>query len=313
MKEKRAKILVIGSINMDLVLNIDRSPEAGETVIGNEYSYIPGGKGANQAVAAARIGAQVTFCGRVGDDDNGRILLENLKNNSVDTTYVIKDSSTQTGLAVIAVESNGENRIIVMPGANMKVCEADVDKALEKDYDAVMLQLEIPLNVVYYAAKKASRKGISVVLDAGPAMSIDLKSLKGLDILSPNESETFALTGIKPDSEESMVNAAKILQDESGAEFIVIKIGKRGAMLYNDGEYKIYPTFEDVKPVDTTAAGDSFTAAMTAKAITGGDIEKAIKYAHAVGSICVSRKGAQPSLPFAGEVEDFLSKRGILL
>lgn len=313
MEEKKAKILVIGSINMDLVLNLDRSPKAGETVIGNEYSYIPGGKGANQAVAAARIGADVTFCGRVGDDDNGRILLENLKQNNVDTTYVIRDSSTQTGLAVIPVESNGENRIIVMPGANMSVCEADVDKALEKDYDAIMLQLEIPLNVVYYAAKKASRKGISVVLDAGPAMSIDLKSLKGLDILSPNESETYALTGINPDSEENMVKAAKVLQEESGAEYIVIKIGKRGAMLYNEGEYKIFPTFEDVKPVDTTAAGDSFTAAMTEKAITGGDIEKAIKYAHAVGSICVSRKGAQPSLPYADEVDKFLNARGILL
>jgi len=313
MNERKAKILVVGSINMDLVLQLDKSPDAGETVIGHEYSYIPGGKGANQAVAAARIGTEVVFCGRVGEDSNGELLLKNLQDNGIDTSFVIKDNSSQTGLAVIPVESNGENRIIVMPGANMKVCESDVDKALESEYDAIMLQLEIPLDVVYYTIKKASQKGIKVVLDAGPAMSLDLKDLKGLNIISPNESETYALTGIKADSEENMVKAAKKMQDETGAGYVVIKLGKRGAMLYNKGEYEIFPTFEDVKPIDTTAAGDSFTAAMTSKIITGGDIEKAIKYAHAVGTICVSRKGAQPSLPFAFEVDEFLNRRGISL
>lgn len=311
MRGEKPEILVIGSINMDLVLSVDKAPEAGETVIGKEYLYIPGGKGANQAVSAARLGSKVTFCGRVGNDANGQLLLENLKKNKVDTHNIIKDLKSQTGLAVIPVESSGENRIIVLPGANMKVGIEDVDKALEKNYDAIMLQLEIPKETIYYIIKKADEKNIPVVLDAGPAMKMDLDKLIGVHVLSPNETETYALSGIKADTVENTAKAAAYLQKKTKAEYIVIKLGKRGAMVYSNGKYEVFPTFEDVKPVDTTAAGDSFTAAMTMKMIQYKDINRAVKYAHAVGTICVSRQGAQPSLPYSTEVDEFLKKRNL--
>lgn len=308
MENKQIRILVIGSINMDLVMNIDKAPEAGETIMGEEYSYIPGGKGANQAVAAARIQGDVTFCGRVGNDANGEILLNNLRENGVNTSFIIKDSDSQTGLAVIPVESNGQNRIMVFPGANSCVTREDVDKALEDSYDAVMLQLEIPLDTVYYAFEKASAKGIPVVLDAGPAMKIDLTRLKGIHVISPNESEAFALTGIKVNSEESALEAAKVLAKATDALYVLIKMGDKGALLYDKGSHEMFPAFK-VKAVDTTAAGDSFTAATTLKMIQYGDIRKALKYANAVGAVCVSRKGAQPSLPTADEVTAFLRER----
>lgn len=310
MKKNQVEILVIGSINMDLVMSVERVPMAGETILGYEYSYIPGGKGANQAVAAARLNGKVTFCGRVGDDSNGETLLRNLKDNGVDTSFIIKDSRSQTGLAAIPVESNGDNRITVFSGANSCITKEDVDKALERSYDAVMMQLEIPLEIVYYAFEKASEKGIPVILDAGPAVKIDLSKLKGIHVITPNESETTTLTGIQIDNTDDAVRAAKALADLSEASYVVIKMGDKGALLYSDGEYEVFPAYK-VKAVDSTAAGDSFTAAMTLKMMEYGDIRRAIKYANAVGAICVSRKGAQPSLPTAEEVNEFLKSMGL--
>ncbi|HPT77565.1 MAG TPA: ribokinase [Candidatus Atribacteria bacterium] len=310
MDKSRVRILVVGSINMDLVMSLERAPEAGETVLGDSYTYIPGGKGANQAVAAARLGAEVTFCGRVGDDANGEILLENLRKNGVDTAYITKDKDSQTGLAAIPVDATGQNRIIVFPGANGRVSKEDVDKALEQTYDAVMMQLEIPLETVYYTYKKAAEKGIPVILDAGPAMKVDLSRFEGISVISPNESEASAITGIKVQDEESALEAARYLARETKAGYVLIKLGSKGALLYEDGRHEIFPAFK-VKAVDTTAAGDSFTAAMTLKMIEYGDIRKAMPYANAVGAICVSRMGAQPSLPTAEDVAEFMAQRGL--
>lgn len=308
MDKKRVRLLVIGSINMDLVMNLDRVPETGETLLGREYSYIPGGKGANQAVAASRVLGDVTFCGRVGKDSNGDIMLENLRANNVDTSFITRDDEHQTGLAVIPVESNGENRIMVFSGANGYITRRDVDKAMEKSYDAVIMQLEIPLDIVYYAFEKAKEKGIPVVLDAGPAMDINLSKLKGIHVISPNESEASTLTGITVDSRENALKAAKKLADASDAKYVVIKLGERGALIYEKASdyHELFPAFK-VKAVDSTAAGDSFTAAMTIKMLEYGDTRKAIKYANAVGALCVSRKGAQPSLPTEEEVIRFLN------
>jgi len=308
MGNKRAKLLVIGSINMDLVMNVEKAPEAGETILGYEYSYIPGGKGANQAVAAARLGADVTFCGRVGDDANGDILLQNLMANNVDTSFIKKDPGSQTGLAAIQVEANGQNRIIVFSGANYRITKEDVDKALEKSFDAIIMQLEIPLDIVYYAFEKAKAKGIPVVLDSGPAVNIDLSRMEGLYIISPNESEASLLTGICVDSQENAVKAAKVLADSTKARYVVVKLGEKGALLYENGNYELLSAFK-VKAVDSTAAGDSFTAALTIKMLEQDDIKNAIKYANAVGALCVSRKGAQPSLPTAKEVAEFLAEK----
>lgn len=310
MENKQVRILVIGSINMDLVMRLDRAPEAGETVLGKEYSYIPGGKGANQAVAAARINADVTFCGRTGLDANGEVLLKNLSDNRINTSYINRDPDSQTGLAVIPVDASGQNRIMVFPGANGRVSREDVDKALSESYDAVMMQLEIPLDTVYYAFEKASAKGIPVILDAGPAMKIELSRLKGIHMITPNESEASALTGIQVVDEASARKAARLLADETEARYVVIKLGDKGALLYEDGCYEVFPAYK-VKAVDTTAAGDSFTAAMTIKMIQYDDIRRAIKYANAVGALCVSKMGAQPSLPTAEEVAGFLKERGL--
>ena len=307
MEERMARLLVIGSINMDLILDLERTPKAGETVLGKEYSYIPGGKGANQAVAASRIHGDVTFCGRVGDDSNGKLLLDNLIANNVNTSFISKDNKHQTGFAVIPVEANGENRIIVFSGANDCITYEDVDKAMEESYDAVMMQLEIPLDIVYYAFDKAKEKGIPVILDTGPAKDICLSKLKGIHVISPNESEASTLTGIQVDSEDEAIKAAKILADATDALYVVIKMGSKGALLYEKGSqaYEVFPAYK-IKPVDSTAAGDSFTAAMTVRMLESGDIREGIKYANAVGALCVSKKGAQPSLPTAEEVSEFL-------
>ena len=310
MGNKKARILVVGSINMDLVMNLERSPDAGETVLGYEYSYIPGGKGANQAVAAARINGDVTFCGHVGDDSNGNILLNDLNDNGVDISYIKKDQGFQTGLAVIPVEANGQNRIMVFPGANHSITKEDVDQALERDYDAVMLQLEIPIEIVFYTIERAHAKEIPVVLDAGPSMKLDLSRLKGVYIISPNETEAQALTGVLVDGEKTALEASKILAKETGAQYVIIKMGDKGAFLYEGGNYKMFPAYK-VRAVDTTAAGDSFTAAVAVKMAEHGHVEKAIEYANAVGAICVSRKGAQPSLPTSQEVAKFMLEKGI--
>jgi len=305
-------ILVVGSINMDLVLPVDKMPEGGETLFGKTYSYIPGGKGSNQAVAAARIGAKVSFCGRVGQDVNGETLVKNMENEGIDISFIVPDEAAPTGLAVIPVEANGQNRIIVVSGANMAVCRNDVDKALASGCDAVIMQLEVPLDIIYETLTAAQKKNIPVVLDAGPAMSLPLERLSGIDIISPNESEAFALTGINPDSEETAEAAAACLYKRCCAKYVVLKLGKRGAMIYDGNSAEIIGTFLDVKPVDTTAAGDSFTAAMTLKWLEYGDLRRAVRYAHAVATLCVSREGAQPSLPTDDEVREFLSKRGLV-
>jgi ribokinase len=311
MVNKQVRLLVVGSINMDLVMNIEKSPIAGETILGKNYSYIPGGKGANQAVAAARLGADVTFCGRVGNDANGNILIDNLIAEDINTSYTVRDNDNTTGLASIQVEANGQNRIIVFPGANYNITTEDVDQALEEDFDAVIMQLEIPINIIYYTFDKARAKGIPVVLDPAPAVNIDLARLKGLDIISPNESEAFLLTGIEVNSEVNAVKSASVLAKATEAKYVVIKLGDKGALLYENGRHVLIPGYR-VKAIDSTAAGDSFTAAMTVKMLEGSNIETAIQYANAVGALCVSKEGAQPSLPTSKEVSDFISKIEIL-
>ena len=303
---KSTSMLVVGSINMDLVLPVPRLPQAGESLFGKTYTYVPGGKGANQAVAAARLGAQVSFCGRVGNDDNGRTLVQNLANDGIDTSGIVFDDTTPTGLAVIPVEPNGQNRIIIVPGANLCVTRADLQKAFEREFSVVVAQLEVPLDIVFEAYALARARQIPFVLDAGPAMSIDLSPLTGIEVLSPNETEIFALTGIAADTDEGAVEAAAALARRYETKAVVLKLGGRGALLYQNGCAELIPTFQRIKPVDTTAAGDSFTAALAMRMAQGWTLPDAIRYAHAVGSICVTRKGAQPSLPTAAEVEAFL-------
>jgi ribokinase len=292
---------------MDLVLKVDKVPGGGETVLGESYAYIPGGKGANQGVAAARLGADVTFVGRVGEDANGKVLKGNLQKEGINAEFVIESQEGSTGIATILLEETGQNRIIVIPGANMNMTKEDLHTAFEHTYDAVIVQLEIPDEIVIEACRLSKEKNIPVILDAGPAKSFPLEDLEGLEIVSPNESEAFALTGVEVNSIESAEKAAIVLKERSNAKTIVLKMGSLGAYLYEDGEGEFFPAHK-VKAVDTTAAGDAFTAALTVRYMTSRDIKDAIRFANVAGAITVTRMGAQPSLPKVNEVEKFAAR-----
>lgn len=295
------RILVVGSLNMDLVISLPVMPAAGETLFGTSYSYIPGGKGANQAIAAARLGGKVSFAGRVGGDSSGQTLLRGLQKDGVDTTHIVTDPDCSTGLAVIPVEQSGQNRIIVLSGANMRVEKSDLAAAFSGEYDAVITQLEVPLEIVYETCRYARERNIPMILDAGPSMKLDLSRLAGIAIISPNESETEAITGICVSDEKSVVKAAEKIARESDAKYVVLKLGARGAFLYGKDRTAWFPAFNGLPVEDTTAAGDAFTAAMTVEYLKSGDIDSAIRFANAAGALCVSRRGAQPSLPYLEE------------
>ena len=310
MVERKISILVVGSINMDLVLKTPRVPHAGESLIGDSYCYIPGGKGANQAVAAARLGANVTLAGKIGKDANGITLKEHLEKQEISTDLLKVDENSQTGLAIIMLEETGQNRILVYPGANMNIKEKDIQQAFEKSYDAVMLQLEIPREIVIETCRRAKEKNIPVILDAGPAQPFPLKEIRGIEILTPNETETMALTGMECNTREEAEKAAAVLEKKSQARWIVIKMGEQGALSYHKGKSEFFPAHK-VEAVDVTASGDAFTAGMIITYIQHGDIQKAIRYGNVVGALTVTKLGAQPSLPTAGEVEEFIERRGI--
>ena len=304
--EHRPKILVIGSINMDMVARIEHIPQPGETVLGLGYSFAPGGKGANAAVAAARLKAQVSFAGCVGDDDYGRSLRQNLQSEGVDDRLLRTAADAPTGYAPILVQPSGENSIIVFAGANRSIRPEDVPAMFREPVDAVMLQLEIPQEIVLLAGREAEARGIPVILDAGPACSFPLEQMRGLAIVSPNETETQALTGLPVQSEAEARRAAEALRARSGGADVVLKMGSRGAYLLTATESRLVPAFP-VRAVDTTAAGDTFTAAMTVAYLRGLPLSEAVRYGCAAGALATTRLGAQPSLPTAEEVEAFLA------
>ncbi len=301
-------VLVVGSINMDLVLQTPRMPRPGESLIGQTYHHIPGGKGANQAVAAARLGADVTLAGKVGEDVNGMKLREHLDAQGIATHGIVSDANSQTGLAVIIVEVSGQNSIIVCPGANMDIRKDELQHAFAGGrYDAVMLQLEIPQEIVIECCNLARVAGIPVILDAGPAQAFPLEQVRGIAILTPNETEALALTGIEVRTLDDAARAASVLLARAQAHAVVMKLGEKGALLRTaEGANEHFPA-RGVEVVDTTAAGDAFTAAMTIRYLQTGDLREAIAFGNLVGALTVTRLGAQPSLPTSSEVEAFRS------
>jgi ribokinase len=297
---------------MDLVMQLDRAPQGGETLLGRGYSYVPGGKGANQAVAAARLGMEVTFAGKVGTDAHAPILRERLRKEGIETAFLRDDPGEQTGFAAIFVESDGQNRIVVFPGANMAIREAEVAEALGGEYEAVMINLEIPQEIVLEVCRLARDRNLPIILDAGPVRELDFSLLHGLEIISPNETETQAITGIECRGVDDALEAAQKLVRIAPSRYAVIKLGHRGALLYDaerdTGEYLGgYP----VEAVDSTAAGDAFTAALTAHYLRHRDLHDAVAYANAAGALAVTRLGAQPSLPTTPEVQAFIRERGL--
>jgi ribokinase len=299
---KNIKAAVVGSINMDIILNAQRLPEVGENVLGTTYGYSHGGKGANQATALARLGAAVKMIGKVADDDNGKALIDNLQKNEIDTTGVATDGSA-TGLAAILIDGQGKNRIIVYEGAN---AEIEPKTAIDSigDVDLLLVQFETNEEAVVSTVNYAVQKGITVVVDCGPAKSFALEKMQGVAILSPNESETKALTGIFPIDEKAILEASKILLERSKAKYIVLKLGERGCSVWDCERLTLLPAYKS-NVVDTTAAGDCFTAAMALEYVRTGDIYTSCDLGNKAGAIAVSRMGAAESMPNVEEINPF--------
>ncbi len=297
---KNIRAAVVGSINMDLILNMKRVPEVGENVLGTDYGYANGGKSANQATALAKLGANVKMVGKVADDTNGNKLLENLRNNNIDVSGVATDG-TQTGLAAIILDGDGRNRIVVYEGANSEIEPERALRDIGTDIDLLLLQFETNEDVVINCVNHAVKNNITTVIDCGPAKNFSLEKMQGATILSPNESETKALTGIYPDNEDNILKASKILEERNKAKFIVLKLGERGCSLWDGNDLKFFPSYKS-HVIDTTAAGDCFTAALALEYVKNGDIYTACDMGNKAGSIAVSRMGAQSSMPTVDEI-----------
>lgn len=307
------KILTVSSANMDFVMQTEKIPASGETFItAGSYSYVPGGKGANSALAFARLGAQSVFCTAVGNDSNGDSLVSLYERESIDTRFIRRLEDTPTGLAAILLEKeSGANRIIVFPAANLKITKEQVISALDEAPDAVFMQFEIDPSITLFTALEAAKRSIPIFMDAGPANpSFDYSALRGVTLFSPNETECEILTGISPDDEDSCLSAAKALEEMTRASIIVIKLGGRGCYIFENGEGALIPSYP-IEKVDTTAAGDAFTAGLTLEYLRTKNLTRSARYANAVGALTVSRLGASSSLPTKAEVESFLFERGI--
>ncbi|MGM9641792.1 MAG: ribokinase [Eubacteriales bacterium] len=308
------RILTVSSANMDFVMGVSGIPKAGETrAESGSYSFVPGGKGANSAVAIRRLGGDSIFCCRLGKDANGSILHSIYKKEGIDTRFITVDPTAVTGLAAIMVEPSGANRIILYPGANTRITREDIDEAFTSRPDALLMQLEISEDAVMHAAWTAYDKGIPIILDAGPAnKDFHLEDLPPLEIFSPNETECEIFTGINPTNPDNCLRAAMALQKLVAAKYYVIKLGARGCYIYDGKYYHCLPAY-GVNAVDTTAAGDAFTGALALEYLRSNDIVRAGQYANVVGALAVSKKGALPSLPTEDAVARFIEEKVIRL
>ncbi len=305
---KTSRIVVVGSINMDLVTRTDNIPIPGETVIGGDLQIIPGGKGANQAVAAARLGADVDMVGHVGNDVFAKQLKENLDADGVNQTYVTGVEAA-SGVALIVVDASGQNSIVVAPGANGWLTPSDVEAAVDviKSADVMLLQLEVPLETVFRAAQLAHESGVRVILNPAPAQPLPAELLQLVDVLVPNESEAAVLTGLAVDDEEGLKPAATMLQS-LGVAIVILTLGSRGALLAQDGKFTHFPPFTVADVVDTTAAGDAFVGGLATAIAGGAPVGTAIPWGNAAGALAITRAGAQPSLPTRQKVVALLSQ-----
>lgn len=305
-----ARITIVGSLNMDLVIKAPRLPEMGETVTGGEFSTFPGGKGANQAVAAARLGAQVAMIGAVGGDTFGTALREGLEREGVDVTPLVVEHSAASGVALITVGPRGQNTIVVAPGANWRLTPRQVEAAREviAGSQILLVQLEISLETVVRAVEIAHGAGRRVVLDPAPAPSAALPAhlLRMVDVINPNEIEAKALTGIAAVDDRSAREAAERLL-EMGCRTAVIKLGARGAYAATEG-LRLHVPGIPVNAVDATAAGDAFAGALAVALAEDRSLPDAVHFANAAAAISVTRMGAQPSLPRRAEVDGLVRR-----
>ncbi|NWF90078.1 MAG: ribokinase [Ignavibacteriaceae bacterium] len=302
----KSKVVVVGSYNTDLTIKTERIPRPGETIIGGVFSEGGGGKGANQAVAAARAGANVSFIARVGNDALGNLGVQRLTDEGINTNFIYKDNDSATGVAFIVVDERGENSIVVASGANAKLSSADIDEAHDEisSADVLLVQLESPIDAIYSAIRKAHSKGAMVILNPAPAQSLSSKILNDIDVITPNKVEAEMITGIKASDEESLRAIAQKFF-ESGVKIVIITLGSKGMFVGSTEGMKLIPAYK-VCPVDSTGAGDIFSGALAAFLAEGISMEIAVKMAAASASISVTRLGAQRSAPNRKEIEDFL-------
>lgn len=302
---RKYDVLVIGSLNADLVVRAPRFPQPGETISGGDLLTIPGGKGANQAVAAARQGAHVAMVGRVGKDNFAPFLIENLNSNNVNTSH-ISQGSAASGTAIIIVDSNGQNSIVISPGANGEVNKQDVDSA--PDAKILLLQFEIPMDTVLHAAQRFKSKGTTVILNPAPARRIPDELLASVDILVPNESELSLLTDMPVTDRKSAELAAQELL-KYGIQTVIVTLGSKGALIVSNTQATHVDAFK-VDVVDTTAAGDAFIGGFASAILNGKSLDDSVRHGCACGALAATKLGAQPSLPTKKEVEEFMTLRG---
>jgi ribokinase len=300
------KLVVLGSINADHILNLEQFPRPGETVIGNHYTVAFGGKGANQAVAAGRSGADISFIACVGADDIGERIRQQLQADRINITSVESSQGTTTGVALIFVNQHGENMIAIDPGANASVTPTYLARyqQLVIDASALLMQLESPLETVIAAAQLAKQHQTQVILNPAPARELPDSLLSMIDIITPNETEAERLTGVVISDDASADSAAQILHSK-GIPMVIITLGSRGVWLSQRGKGILVPSFK-VNAVDTIAAGDTFNGALVTALLEGQDTDSAVRFAHAAAAIAVTRAGAQPSVPWRKEIDAFL-------
>lgn len=305
MNERNPKVVVVGSFNMDLVVKAGRRPQTGETLMGEEFGMFIGGKGSNQAIAAARLGADVTMIGRLGTDLFGDTLMAAHAEESIYTDYVIRDTEVGTGVASISIDTDGDNSIVLVPQANMRLTVADIERASESiaAADVLLLQLEVPITASQRAAEIAKSNGATVVLNPAPAQELPDDFLTQVDILTPNEVETESLSGVQVSTAADAERAAKVLLDK-GLSAVILTLGERGALLLTPDLTRQVPAYT-VEVVDTTAAGDAFCGALATGLAQGENLVDAVAFANAAGALAVTVLGAAPSMPTAAQVEAF--------
>jgi len=308
MAKDKPKITVVGSCNMDLVVRSARIPVVGETIMGSDFMTNPGGKGANQAVAAAKLGADVHFVGRLGNDAFGKEGLANMQSVGINTDHITMTKGVSSGVALITVDDKGNNAIVVAPGANDKVTPADVKKAASviKTSGALVVQLEVPMETVKAAVKIAHDAKVLVVFDPAPAPAkpLDADLMKMIDILKPNEIEAQMLSGVVVKDEVSAKAAAQKLLDK-GAKSVILTLGEKGCLVAADGKMEFIAA-KKVKAIDSTAAGDAFTGALAVGLTEGKSLTEAVNLASHVAALSVTKRGAQASMPTRKEVKDFM-------
>ena len=310
MNDKK-RILLVGSATMNLSMNIARLPAPGETLLDDGgVAYTPGGGGASAAAALTRLGAECILSAKLGKDLHGQKLYNYYNELGINTSLLKVDNDFPTGLSVVIREGDGRSRTVCYPGANSNLTTENIIDAFSSQPDAVYLGFEVPFSTALSAAKIASARGIPIFIDASPAnKEHPLETLPPVEIFSPNEAETLEYTGILPQGSDSSLRAALALYRRVKCKYLVIKQGARGAFIYDGKHYDMIPAMRPDKVVDTAAAGDAFTAAMTVNYLEGGDIKEAVKFGVAAGALALSRPSSAESLPTVAEVYDFISRR----